>query len=194
MLANPGQLLYPLNTNLPAALTVGTDYVICITAGTTAVPTGVYIGTAAEVQTISIFSFDGFTNVRAVDGNGNISATQTTWQAANQSITFAVHEVQTTEPINQTELRNVSEGVGDGTTVFAVPNDGANINRANFVGLPTVDDINVATEDWVRDNSLVNGGGVAVRTDLPARTADAITIVNDNGGCLLYTSPSPRDS
>ena len=45
-----------------------------------------------------------------------------------------------------------------------------------------MDGINVATEDWVRDNSLVNGGGVAVRTDLPARTADAITIVNDNGG------------
>ena len=155
-------MLYPLNTDLPAALTAGTDYIICITSGTTAIPTGVYIGTAAADQTVFGLSFDGFTNVRAVDGDGNISATQTTWQAANQDITFAVHEVQTTEPINQTELRNVSEGVGDGTTVFAVPNDGANVNRANFVALPTVDGINVATEG--------------------------------NATCLLYTSPSPRDS
>ena len=120
-------------------------------------------------------------------------------RAFNQDVTFSVHTVQTTETLDQTELRQRASG----TDVFRVSNIGDNANRVVFTALPILEGTgDIATEAYVDANTGGNSpfegytitGTPTTENAVPKWTADnTLQWSTDDGGqgTVSVTGPTP---
>ena len=126
----------------PSGITIGSDYIMCVTASSTSVmPVGIYQATA--------FANGRWSNIRPVTNGVVGTALDFTSMMTGVSMTYSAHQIAT-DDVDSFAVQNISSSVN----ALQIPISGDNANRIDFIGLPTVANRPVATQEWVQTNPL----------------------------------------